>query len=217
MSERPGFMLYHSDMCDMELFTDEELGHIVRALYSVSMQKEPTDFKDRALRVKFSEMARKIKRDDEKYKLLCQRNRINRLSKADGQHSSTVDNGRQGSSTVVNDGQFSSLTKTVTKELNVTKKGELRESDPPTVEAVKEYSRIKGYTFSPDVFCAYYGARGWAGVTDWKSLADLWHERERTEQSKSKHYELERDNDAIYDEYERRIMDEMYGTEGKET
>ena len=49
---------------------------------------------------------------------------------------------------------------------------------PPTVDEVREYVSTKGYTFDAEAFVAYYGARGWKGITNWRLACVTWQKRE---------------------------------------
>lgn len=53
---------------------------------------------------------------------------------------------------------------------------------PPTADEVRSYAVQRGYGIDADMFVSYYQARGWTlggrPVSDWRSLADVWHLRQ---------------------------------------
>ena len=57
---------------------------------------------------------------------------------------------------------------------------------PESVEKVKALFTEKDF-LNPDIeaskFFAYYGARGWKGMSDWRALAQCWNERTKEHQS----------------------------------
>ena len=197
MSERPGFVLLHTDIADLrEDYTAEEIGRLVLALYAVSVGEEPERFEDRGLRGKFREMSRKIQKADETYRRKCAVNKENASMRW---HATASDRIRPHA-----------------KEKEIVKingKIEREGNKPPTLEAVREYALSKGYGFSCDVFFAYYQARGWDGVSDWQALADVWEQRER-QSSRPQHFELERAHE--YEQSEEQIIKELYSPEGDE-
>lgn len=50
---------------------------------------------------------------------------------------------------------------------------------PPTVDEVSEYCRERGNRINPKRFVAYYEARGWKGITDWRACVRAWEQRDQ--------------------------------------
>lgn len=50
------------------------------------------------------------------------------------------------------------------------------EFTPPTEAEVEAYIREKGYAISAKRFCAYYKARNWREIEDWRAAVDSWSE-----------------------------------------
>lgn len=50
------------------------------------------------------------------------------------------------------------------------------EFTPPTEDEVSAYIREKGYAISAKRFCAYYKARKWRDIEDWRAAVDSWSE-----------------------------------------
>ena len=186
MSEkRPGFFLQHEDLADLrDDYSEEEIGRLILALYAVSIGEEPARFDERGLRGKFKEMSRKIQKSSEKYQHVCEVNKSNICKRWNTTEYDRIP---------PNDPEYGRirLNTNINTNINTNKKRELNINKPPTLEAVREYARSKGYGFSCDIFFSYYEARGWNGVSDWKSLADVW-EKRGLQNSQAQHYDLER-------------------------
>lgn len=53
------------------------------------------------------------------------------------------------------------------------------EFSPPTEDEVREYCRERGNRISPERFIAYYQARGWKDIMDWRACVRAWEQRDR--------------------------------------
>lgn len=70
--EKPGFVLYHDDMANLEPLTDEECGKLIRAAAKYSQTGEIEQF-DGVLAFALHMLIRKIDRDDQKYAETCRK------------------------------------------------------------------------------------------------------------------------------------------------
>lgn len=71
------FIMYFDYAEDFEDLSDEELGRVIRALFSFLMYGEEAAFEDRVLRHIYNMMVRQAVRDIEKYHERCNTNRQN--------------------------------------------------------------------------------------------------------------------------------------------
>ena len=76
---QPGFMIYYDDWREFaEDYSDEELGQILRALFSYFDAHEETAFSDRGMRQFFRQATRSMDRNTERYADRCRKNAYNR-------------------------------------------------------------------------------------------------------------------------------------------
>jgi len=76
---QPGFMIYYDDWREFaEDYSDEELGQILRALFSYFDAHEETAFSDRGMRQFFRQATKGIDLDVRRYEDKCRQNAYNR-------------------------------------------------------------------------------------------------------------------------------------------
>lgn len=76
---QPGFMIYYDDWREFaEDYSDEELGQILRALFSYFDAHKETAFSDRGMRQFFRQATRSMDRNTERYADRCRKNAYNR-------------------------------------------------------------------------------------------------------------------------------------------
>lgn len=73
MAEKKSFLIYLDNQKQVNILTDEQAGKLFKALFEFAKDGTETDFDDGMIAMAFSFMADSIRRDTEKYELICQK------------------------------------------------------------------------------------------------------------------------------------------------
>lgn len=190
--ERKSFVLYTSSKKVIDLLDNEQTGILFKSVFEIVTNGKPLEM-DGMTRVAFATIEDYLEKDFEAYQNKCE---VNRKNGAKG--------GRpKGSNKKPKETE---KTKRFSKKPNVTQKNIDIDSDidtdidtdidknigakhatkktssrfePPTVEEVREYIELKGYSMDPEDFHDYYSASGWTlsngrKMKDWKAAVNRW-------------------------------------------
>lgn len=177
---KQGFMLYHSDLHNIETLKPEDFKELLLSLLHYSESGEILKLND-SVKIAFCFMSDKIARDQKKYELKCEQNRIKGRKSASLRK--TAVNNSQPQSTTVDHSQQLQLTETVSETGTATdavkeNAKHTKRFIPPTLQQVIEYCHEKGFTIDAERFIDYYESIGWMvgnkRMVDWKAKLRNW-------------------------------------------
>ena len=164
----------HDDYYDrLVRLSDEEVGHLFRALMLYHSGRELPDFIG-AEGIAFDFIRDDIDRMEEK----CETNRRNRKSSKDDEAERIVTN--------ANEQERNAIYKDKDKDKDKEKENKKREGvrfTPPSVEEVRAYCQQRNNGIDAEAFVAFYASKGWkvgnSPMKDWKQCVITWEKRDR--------------------------------------
>ena len=82
MADRPGIMIYFDLLPQLDLFSNEEIGQLFKAMLNYSCYGEIPAFQDRAMKTLWNSVKDKLDRDKAAYTRKCTQNRDNALKRS---------------------------------------------------------------------------------------------------------------------------------------
>ena len=142
-------LLYHDLLTQLEDFTDEQFGKVVRAVIKYDKDSVLPDFKDSTLSIAFKMLKPSIDRNKEEYEAKCETNRKNIQKRWEKQHTTeydrigsiqanTTDTDNDNDNDNVNDKDIKENKEKEEKKGNAPKNG-AREKETKTLSLVREY------------------------------------------------------------------------------
>lgn len=174
--ERPdGCLVFSKTLEAIRMLPDEDAGKAVKALASFFLEGVEPDELELAPGIVFGLLKSDALASFDKFEATCERNKAIADKReamrrcTTGDHASPPDTNQTESNPNLNE-----------TNLNERVKGAHTHFSPPSVDEVRVFCKEQGINVSPERFVDYNAARGWAGITDWRSLIKSW---ERTEKN----------------------------------
>ena len=179
MGSQPGIVLYRSEYANVrEILTQSQKGDLLDALMD---GEYPGD--DQLVRMAYNIFDASIRRMEEKYEAICERNAENarkRWARQKSAEDTTAYDRIPADTKQYETGEIQIQTQIQTK--TQTKKKSI--FIPPTVDEVKAYCQERGNTIDAEAFVDYYEARGWElkpgqKMKDWRASVRTWESHQR--------------------------------------
>lgn len=188
----PGIMIYISVYSSFRpVLTLEQKGILLDTLTEYHQTGEIPDFSgDPVLQAAVNVFLSDIRRDEEKYTAMCERNAYIARTRRRPSGLPPVTSRDESSpvGTNINSNSNSNINgNSNTEDIGPTAKADGQRqrprSTPPTLEEVREECQAKGYTVNPEAFFDYYTSNGWKvgknPMKDWKAALRTWQRKEQ--------------------------------------
>lgn len=165
---KKSFVLYSDNLDVLDELNDEQAGKLFKAIKEYQISEK--EILEGMLKVVFIPFRNQLKRDKDKYLLICERNRLN--GQKGGRPKETQGNPK-------NPGGLSGNPKKPKKAYTDNKNENKYIAKPENLEMVNSYFEEKGYPLTEaESFWDYYEANGWKvgrnPMKKWKSAVGNW-------------------------------------------
>ena len=184
--ERPdGCLVFSKTLEAIRMLPDEDAGKAVKALASFFLEGVEPDGLELSPGIVFGLLKSDALASFDKFEATCERNKLIADKREAMRRCTTGDHASPPDTNIIESNP--NLNKTNLNESSI--KEARTHFSPPSIAEVEIFCKEQGLSVNPERFIDYNTARGWAGITDWKSLVKSWERSEKngTQRFSGKH------------------------------
>ena len=184
--KKKGFIIYYDIKYHLQKLSKEQIGSLILAFIAYGEDGIIPDFEDKALDMLFSVYQLQMNRDAEKYERTCVRNSLNAQKRWNSMPSHAID-----ADTEIDNNTDMDIENDTLMDTDIDchhRESVIRQ--PPTIDDLCEYCKIKHYDCDYMEFYYFYASKSWIigknPMTNWQVALDGWIQRKSTKKSVKK-------------------------------